>query len=283
VEEINDLYGSNVKAEECAYALHIIDDLLSNVVTGVGSGAPKREDAAILKRLLAVPTEKFPRGRVLTWAHDEFLQETDLPDGFFPFVPLDWFYIPGAGQPMPFMTPIRDPQKHYNITLSQLIEVKNRQLRGDFAVQGEGMVTQKVNPDTGAKTVNIPMAMKKWELMTYSMNTTEAELLLAEFINEMRHMAGIRDPSTGEPIGRSTTATEVLALQEKDVQGLALFRKGFDQAHSHIGKQKLLVAREHYDVPRMLRVVAQDAVLLWIGPAGDGGCAGEAAATADGG
>ena len=261
VQEINDLYpGHTVAAEEVAVGLGMVQGLANASLRGGGGYAQRRKEAAVLKRMYCRPTTKYPRGRVYTWANGKLLQTSDLPEGEMPFVALDWFYIPGRLVPLAFITPIRDPQREYNITLSQLVELKNRQLRGDLVIQGavnEDDVTQDVDPVTGWKRTRLAPHVQSYELMQYNLNPSTAEMLLARFWEDGQQAAGVRDPSLGSA-GRGDagkTLGGLMLLRESDTQGLSLFRVGFDRAYSAIARQKLLLARNHYKVPRMVRVV----------------------------
>lgn len=261
VGEVNDLYpGHDVKSEEYQDVTRIMDDMLSNVTGWIRSGAPRRKDGVILKVVQFRPTKKYKRGRQIVWANGKWLDEGELPEGELSYVPLDWFHIPGRWSPLPFITPLRDPQKEYNFTVSQLIELKNRQLRGDIILEGYGEVTQDSDPITKAKRIRVPPASNA-RLMEYNLSAVEAERLLARFIDDARQAAGIREPSLGEYPGRETPAALAIVLKEADIQGLTVFRKGFDLAHCKIARQKLILARNHYKVPRMLRAVGQNRVL----------------------
>ena len=177
-----------------------------------------------------------------------------------PFVALEWFHVPGRLYPMAFVTPLREPQRQYNITVSQLIEVKNRQLRGDLVVHGavnEEDITQDVDPENGWKRIRVAPHVQRFELMRYDLNVTEAEMLLARFWNDGQQLAGVRDPSLGHNPPGVTTATGLQLLRESDVQGLGIFRAGFDRAYSRVARQKLLLAQRHYKVPRLLRVTGE--------------------------
>jgi len=258
VDEINDLYpGHGVEAEEYADAARMLDKLLVNIIDGGAGGSEKRKDAAILKRLYARPNAKYPRGRMFVWANGRLLQETDLPEGEMPFVALDWFPIPGRAYPLPFVTPLRDLQRETNITLSQLIELKNRQLRGDVAVRGTGDIMQEVNPDTGQKIMHIPASIQDYQFISYDLNTSEAEMLLARLWNDSMQAAGVHESALGmHPTGR-VTATQISVLKESDMTGLTLFRAGFDLAYCKVSRQKLLLAKNHFRTPRMIRVVGE--------------------------
>ncbi len=257
IDEINDIYpGKDVQAEEYADAMRYLDKLAVNIVEQTEQTTEKRNHAAILKRLYMAPTPKYPNGKVWTWAGGIFLAESELPEGEMPFVDVSWFYIPGRVYPLPFVTPLRPMQKEINITLSQLIEVKNRQLRGDMVVQGTGEVTQEVLP-SGSKIIKLEPGIQDFKLMEYNLQATEAEILLNNFVGIMKQASGINDPSSGEASPSGTTATEVAMLKESDMTGLSLFRTGFDISYCKVSRQKLLLARNHYKLPRMLRVVGE--------------------------
>jgi hypothetical protein len=262
IDEINDLWpGHDVQEEEYADATRYVDHLLTNVVYGT-TGTPKRKNAAILKRLYAKPSKKYPKGKVWTWAAGKLLAESDLPEGEMPFVPLDWFPIPMRVYPLPFVSPLRDMQKEINVTMSQLVELKNRQLRGDIVVTGAGGVRQtfakdEEGNDTAQKVIEITNPGASFNFLQYNMNTTEAEILINRLRAMMDDDAGVHEPTMGKEMPRATTATQVRMLREADHSGLSMFREGFDQAYCKVSRHKLIVAKNHYDIPRMIRVVGE--------------------------
>jgi len=266
VAEINDLYPASERAgqlvkevlpEEVAVGIGMVQGLAGAALGGSG-GTERRKDAALLKRIYVAPTAKNPRGSLYAWANGVLLQKTALPDGQMPFAALEWFHVPGRLYPLAFVTPLRDPNRQYNITVSQLIELKNRQLRGDLVIHGasnENDVTQDVDPETGWKRIRVASHVQGFEVLTYDLRVTEAEMLLARFWTDGQQLAGVRDPSLGRNPTGVTTATGLQLLKESDVQGLALFRAGFDRAYSQVARQKLLLAQRHYRTPRLVRVI----------------------------
>lgn len=258
VSEINDLYpGADVQPEEVADSSKFLDRLLTNVIEGVGQSAGKKENSAILKRLYVRPDARSPRGKYYVWANDVVLQEGELPEGQMPFTVIDWFPIPGRVYPLPFVTPLRDLQREINITMSQLVELKNRQLRGDLILRGVGDVHQEIDPQTGAKRIKVDPGIQQFDFMRYDLNPTEAEMLLNRLHADTMQIAGIHDPTMGAPIPTIQTATEIALLKEADISGLTLFRAGFDNSYSKVSTLKLLNAKNHYHVPRLIRIVGE--------------------------
>jgi hypothetical protein len=176
-----------------------------------------------------------------------------------PFTCIDWFPVPGRAYPLPFVTPLRDLQKEINIAMSQLIELKNRQLRGDMAWRGAGEPHQDTDPETGAKKIRFDPDVLDFQFMQYSLNPTEAEALLVRLHEDAMRVAGIHDPTMGNApsVGRNVTLGEIQTLKESDMTGLALFRAGMDLSYCKVASLKLLNAKNHYHVPRLLRVVGR--------------------------
>jgi len=273
IDEINDIYkpAKPVVAEEYADAMRALDKLFVNIVDQREARTEKRNHAAILKELYAAPTPDYPKGKVIVWANGELLDETELPEGELCKVPIDWFPIPGRVYPLPFITPLRDLQREINITLGQLIHLKNCQLRGDIAIRGEGNVVQEfskrqvgtspdglpIYEDTPQKVIRLPRNVESHEFLQYNLNTTEGERLLAYLWNEMMKAAGVHEPSLGENTGRLMQPTTLQLMKEADLAGLTLFRLGFGLAYAKVARHKLLVIKNHYQVPRIARVVGE--------------------------
>ncbi len=201
VTEIDDLYpGKEVQAEEVSVGIGMVQGLAGAVLGGTGGFTERRKHAALLKRMYVAPTPTRPEGVLYVWANGELLQKGPLPEREMPFVPLEWFHVPGRLYPLAFVTPLREPQRHYNITLSQLIELKNRQLRGDLVVHGavnEEDITQDVDPETGWKRIRVAPHVQGFELMQYGLQVSEAETLLGRFWSDAQQLSGVRDPSLG--------------------------------------------------------------------------------------
>lgn len=275
---INDTYkpAKEVKPEEVADSAKWLDRLVNSVVIGAeysNSNAPKRSKAAILNMMYCKPTRKYPQGRVITWANGVLLKETTLPESMMTLSCIDWLPIPGRQYPLPFITPLRDLQHQINITLSQLIALKNKQLSGDILVDGEGMVTTEYGREvtgwdittgqpnswarTSQKVIRLGAGVRSFQQMQYNLNANEAEVLLSRLWNDMMDAAGIRETTLGNTPPSGTTATQIMALKESDAQGMTFFRAGFNLSYCDVDKHKIVVAANHYDIPRMVRVVGK--------------------------
>ena len=266
ISELNDVYpGHDVKAEEYASAMDALDRLALNIVEARDLRTTHRTNAAVLKCLYIAPRSDLPQGRRYIWADGKLLFPSPgeeagavLSEGEMPYVLLRWFPIPGRIYPLPFVSPLRDLQKQINLTVSQLVELKNRQLRGDYAFAGSGTPVQKTSKATGQKRIQLPANTSHFEFMQYNLNTSEAEILLERFWNYFMQIGGLHEQALGANPAKAVTATQVALLKESDLAGLTLFRSGFDAAYSKVARMKILLAKNHYDTPRLLRVVGED-------------------------
>jgi len=258
IDEINDIYpGHDVQAEEYAEAMRVLDKIAMNIVESrTMDTAPKRNGAAILKRIYIKPNYEYPNGKTFTWCNGKLLQEGELPDGIMPFVDIRWFPIPGRLYPLPFVSPLRGLQREINIALSQLIELKNRQLRGDIIVKGKKEPTVNYM-ESGAKIIHLDHEIEQFLLMEYNLNPNETESIIAHMFNDMMQTSGIHEPSLGKAFPRETTATQTAILKESDMSGLTIFRAGYDQSYCKVSQHKILIAKNHYIIPRMIKVVGQ--------------------------
>ena len=211
VDDINDLYpGHDVKEEAVRPDQWLLERDMSGLVadshgSGIGGAFIAPKHAALLKKTFIRPGRKHPKGRVYTWANGKLLAGTDIPEGEMPLTAIQWFPTPGSPYPLPFITPLVPIQEHINITLSQLIELKNRQLRGDRLVLGTGTMTEEDEPlsenidgETGRKTIYADAMIKSVEFMKYDLDPTTAEFLLADLYNAARKVAGIGEATSGE-------------------------------------------------------------------------------------
>ena len=281
IDEINDTWpGHEVKEEQYSDHSRFLDQLLTGLVSGsIGAfphgqnyGAPTRKNAAILKRLLAAPTPRYPKGRLFVWAAGKLLFEDDLPEGENPVTVFNYMPVPGSAYGMPAISGLLDLQREININLSQRIELKNRQLNPPIVVEGliaptedaEGNVDHHIGwsrTDDGQRYIYVdPTVQGKPEFMRYDFNTNEADRQVAELWQYMQQVMGLHEPTMGGEISPSQTATTTLTLRDADLVGFTQPREAFDLDSCRVARLKLIIARENYAVPRMIRCVNDDGI-----------------------
>lgn len=255
VDEINQLFpGHDVQEEEVSTS-QFGSKRASDTLFARGA-TPKPKRAAMLKQLFIRGDDETPAGKYEVWANHKLLYDGSLPDSIFPFTCIDWLPLPLEPYPMSFIASLLPMQRERNITLSQLIEVKNRQLRGDIAIKG-GRGENDVILETmsnGQKVMRIDPSVIDYQFLDYAARTTDAEMLLGTFWSDMMQTCGIHESSLGQQSKSNVTATQVLTLKESDLSGLGLFRTGFDLAYCDVSAIKLQLAHDHYQMPRLLKV-----------------------------
>lgn len=253
VDWIKAKYGKELEPEHVADQLEALDRLAMNVITAKTSAKEEQKSSVVLKRMYAMPCEKYPKGHVFVWASKTLLDEHDLQAGF-PFAQMAWYPIPGRLYPMSYIEPLISDQRQLNTLLSQIHEVKLRQLRGDIVTQGVGEVTQKIiNSRTGQKLIRLDPGISKWEFMAYDLITRTAESDLGRLMNGLKDKSGLAEPSLGQVTNRDTTATELQLLRESATSKLGYHMRLFEQHICEVLKQKLRLAHDFYDVPRMIQ------------------------------
>ncbi len=259
IEEVRALFPSKrdkIKDEDYSLRTHRVDYLLANVTGAPWQvSVPDRREMCILKRMYCRPSQRWPQGRVFWWTVDALLEVTDLPDGDFPFTPIDWFPVPLRQAPMPFITPLREPQRELNIQLSQIIDLANNQLRGDLVMTGAGKITQEIDEQTGQKRIHLPPGTTDVKFVPYDLNATTALTMLKQSWDDLQQLGGIRDPSLGDVPPGVRSGIAISLLQNKDTIGLELFKLAQNAAMEDVAKKKIMLAKKHIKVPRLLRVV----------------------------
>jgi hypothetical protein len=281
IDEINDVYDAEVKGETVASAMGRADNLRNIIVSG-RSSPEARKDAAILKRMLVAPIRDYPRGRFIVWANEELLYDGELPEKILGLIRYDWLKVPLSLYGLSFIWPLVPVQRQINITLSQQVDLVNRDLRQDFYLKGTQRPMEEwvnldgeetcpwrayADPTTGSKIIYLDSTIQEYTPVRYTANYTEADAFIASLWNQQMRLAGLHEPSTGDAVASGTTATTVLTLKQADYTGIAAIRKGVDRQIAKANRQKLLVLQEHVSVPRIARYTNNDEAksLMFIG------------------
>lgn len=254
VDWINDTFNTDVTKEDTANATRTVDKLLYTLVEGQNYSPESKSNAAILKRLYLNPSPRYPKGKLYVWANKKLIIDTELPDGFMPFVGLQWLPIPHRLYALPLISNLRPLQKQFNISMSQMFELVIRQLRGDMVVTGEEP-RQEVDAVTGQKKIIVNNGSRV-DFMRYELNTNDARDIRAQLTQDMQQISGVHDPSMGQTASGSQTATEIAMLKDSDKEGLVLIREGLDLAYCDVSSQKIELARNNYKNYRTVRVIS---------------------------
>jgi len=258
VDWVKEAYGQSVEPEAVADNMRAIDDLAMNVLTDRSAPRDEEKSSVLLKRLYAQPSSKYPKGHVWVWANGVLLKHHDFQGDTFPFACFGWYPIPGRLYPMSYLEPLLSDQKQLNTLLSQINEVKTRQLRNDLLLQtgGQGpfaMPQEKViDEKTGQKAILIPPGATSFELMKYDTNLTAAEADYQRIMKNLHDKGGLAEPTLGQVTGRKTTLGELTLLREAGMQSIAYHMRRFDRYCAEVAQMKIALAKEFYAEARMV-------------------------------
>jgi hemerythrin len=253
VDWIKAEYGKEVKPEQIADQARALDDLAMNVVSGKYPTDDGDQSMALLKRMYAAPSERYPQGHVFVWAGKTLLKEHDFQADAFPFSRSIWYPIPGRLYAMSFLEPLLSDQRQLNTVLSQLREVQNRQLRGDILHNGPNDITERlVSEETGQKEIRLPPGTDRWEFIRYDLNLSTAMADMERLMRGLHDKAGQAEPTVGQMAARDSTATELQLMREAGYQNIAWHMRNFERHIRSVYAQKLLLIREFVNQSRVL-------------------------------
>ena len=254
VDWVKEHYGVRVEPEDVADVMINLEALAANIVSHRRGMRREESSSVIVKRLYAIPSRRYPNGHVWVWANGKLLKEHDFQiPGVLPFSRAFWYQIPGRLYAMGYLEPLLSDQKQLNVLLSQLQEVKNRQLRGDVAKAGVGDVTQRIiDPETGQKEIDLGPGVTRFEFLRYDLNLQTAMQDYERLMRNLHDKAGLSHPTLGQVTPRKTTATELQLLREAAFQNIAYHLRNFDLHQCQVARHKLQLAQEFFTAARVL-------------------------------
>lgn len=255
VDWVRSNYGTTVEPEDLADVMTNIDALSQNIVSQRRPSREERGSSIILKRLYSPPCEKYPDGHVWVWGGGKVLKHHDLQiPGVFPFSRAYWYQVPGRLYPLSYLEPLLSDQRQLDVLLSQLQEVKNRQLRGDVITRGaSGQVTTRVlDAKTGQREIRLGAGVDQFEFLTYDLNIQTAQADYERLLRNLHDKAGLSQPTLGQVTARKTTATELQLLREAGFQNISYHLRNFDRHQCRISKHKILTAQSFFQAARLL-------------------------------
>lgn len=253
-------FGKSLEPEDVADEMRAMDELAMNVVQERSVGRENDNNHVIVYRMYCAATEKHPKGRVFVWSGNTLLKEHEFQSGVFPFSRATWYPIPNRLYPISFIEPIVGDQKALNTLLSQLQEVKNRDLRKDVITDGVGQVVQHIlDTKTGQKQLTLPVGGQRWEFLNYEPHIRLAQADYERLMKNIHDKSGTSEPVLGQAMSRKTTATELQLLREASFQGIAWVMNRFDRHCAEVCQQKVLLAHDFFTAARILTGVGTHA------------------------
>lgn len=253
VDWVKARYGKIVEPEDVADVMRNVEILAMNVQSGGSLPTDRRNERTILKRMYIAPCENYPKGRVIVWVKDRILDEHEFQADVYPFSRARWYHIPGRLYAMSYLEPLLSDQRQLNILLSQLQEVKARNLRNDIITQGVGSVREEIVEGTnGQKRIALDPGITRFEFLQYEAPLALAQSEYARLMTSLRDKAGLAEPITGQLASRQTTATELQLLREAGFASMAYHMRNMDRHICEVQMQKIALAKKYYTQARVI-------------------------------
>lgn len=229
------------------------------VITKFGSNRleqnVKSKDKCLVKRMYIRESKAYPKGSYYVWTGSTLLQgRDDLPDGMFPFVILQWLFIPGQAYPEGFVEPLIKPQITINDNLLKLFRLANKKSSPPILIAGPKNLTMETIASSGQDVYHYQIGLDKPEFLQFNYDMRECENLIYMAREEMMANAGLRETSLGRQ-PREATATQIASLKESDNLGIGYFKYAFERAYAQICYIKLRLAQKYFKKKRLIRTV----------------------------
>jgi hypothetical protein len=202
----------------------------------------------------------FPNGGQVTIVGKELVlynpflpyDHGQYPFTHFPHIPSGKFYGTSV------LDDLNPLQKEYNRTRSQIVEAKNKAIRGQMAYVDGSIDPSKWTATAGElipvkQGFEMPVALQSSPIPTFVLDELE------RIKGDMEDISGQHQVSRGMSPGSGVTAaTAISFLQDKDDTLMSTTYSNVEAGMEKIAKQTLSLAVEYWDMPRLVRTVGLD-------------------------
>jgi len=270
VDWIKEHLGVTVEPESVADVQQYYDSLAMNVVSGQRQQREPLKNAAIVWQRFIPPGKRYPQGWLYVRVGTKLVRSHALQGGQWPFARGGWSPLPGRMYPMGLIELMMGDQKQLNALVSLLYEAAGKAVRGDRTVTGPVADPRSIrefvhNKRTGGRTTIYPPGVTDMPTR-YEADWQQGAVQVGRIDQNLHRKSGANEPSLGQPIGRGdTTATEWLGSREGDtIVGAWHLGRYADQHLTEVDRQKLLLAKEYYVLPRRLEGLGAKNALIWF-------------------
>lgn len=225
------------------------------------TGDPSKVKGAVVKEFYRRPTADYPDGQFIVYANEEIMENKANP--YKDDLPLPFFPIRGNPRPdsfwgIPFVDDMIDPQRIYNKTSGEAIEIQRLMSKPKWLIPiGSLMEGEEVTNAPGEDIRYTPTGGMKPE-PTKGIDIPSGYFKLLDTTrSELYDTSGQHEISHGQsPYTR--TAAGIAYLQEQDDARLAPMIRNYDTAYELMEAGKLSLARIFYDPARSLTIMGKD-------------------------
>lgn len=214
-----------------------------------------------------MPSFKYPKGRRLTftangiklfYSEDIGFGEEDDSERQLPFFPFKFEDVPGVVEGRSCIDNLRDIQKEYNISRSQLINNKNMRNGARWLVEEESLTTGEITNDPD-EIIEYRKGYSPPQQITAPSISADVINDINSLVEEFYFLSGINDVSHGNNnTSKVKSGIAIQYLEEQDDTKLGPTVKNWIDCKREYCKYLLKMVKYNYKETRTLRIVGKD-------------------------
>ena len=282
VEEVNEKYNVALRGGTV--------DVFSMSLTGVGYGGlgfrntsptvekTEKKDQVVVCELMELPSKRFPKGVVITWAGDTLLEFKEMcyyvGERNTPSLPYEQYTCvtnPASFWGDSIMWRLIPLQRAYNAVRNKKFEALNRKAIGNLAVEDDGYTTKEELEEEGTfpgKVFMYPRGGQPPKFIHDSISTSDfdaEEVRLSAMFVEISGLSQFASHGAVQSGIESGSAIE--KIREQDTARISLTIGNINRAAVRGFKIGLRLCRQYAQGPRIIRMVGANdevAVKYWF-------------------
>jgi len=213
----------------------------------------------VIKEYWERPSEEYPDGRYVVYARDQVLASgpNPYPRIYLPFVEIPHIPVPGRFWGESTVTFLKDIQRNYNKSRSQIIEIRNLMAKPKWLVP-KGSIDRSITTAPAEIVDYTPVGGFKPEPVKGGDVSATYWRDLEQCRHEMYEISGQHEVSHAQVPGEVRSGIAIAYLQEQDDTRLNPTVQAYETAIEKLETYKLELARQFYAEPRTARIVGEE-------------------------
>lgn len=259
LDEVEDRWGVRVKADH-AGSYGSLDHRLASVISGGTRSGQQDQDMVVVKETWIKPSPLAPAGAVLVTAGESVLDLQVWPEwchGRYPFQKLAYTPVPGAFWGKSLFQALIPLQRRHNRAASIVVEVQNLMSQIGIAVPRNSQVRALL----GGRGIMVESPPGATQPVTNIQAPPVGDLPFRELEHTRqaaRDIASQHEVTKGFTPPNVRSGTAISMLKEMDDSPAAIPLRYIERAVQGLGRNVLSMVKQHWDEPRMVRVIGQD-------------------------
>lgn len=256
-EYVQEKYGRDDIPETEFEANDSLDGRIASLLDMAPQEARK---GVVLKEFHQRPTRKHPRGRFIEYAGDLLLgaAEHPYPNIWLPFTSWQHIPVPGRFWGDSLILDLIDPQRNYNKSRGQAVELRNLMAKNKWLVPSGSLLPGKTITSAPGEVIDyIPIAGMKPEPIAGKDVPVTFWRDLQQTKDEVMEVTGQHEVSRSQVPGQVKAGVAIQALQEQDDARLTPTSQAFEDAVRDGRKMMLKLAKQYYQEMRVAKIIGK--------------------------